>query len=276
MRQMSKDSRGFTVIEGFRQPTSIKLDFHPAGNLEPDGFPIDCRHHGPSQNVHGELALALIMAEERASALLLDRSQLGRQLHNDVLRSLAAVSRSYHNNRRVKSNVASRTVGDEDLVIEQIDRAALNLRRIIQQIESSRVTRFSLVSELRRLVHTYRPTSSMTIRLDVRQSAVEFLTQEEEHELLIVAREALSNCVRHAEASRATIALRTNRTKVALTISDDGKGFASPGRRTSGYGLANMTERMGKLGWQLHIQSEIGRGTIIRAEYLLEPILSAV
>ncbi|WP_455389179.1 sensor histidine kinase, partial [Petrachloros mirabilis] len=224
----------------------------------------------------GELALALIMAEERASALLLDRSRLGRQLHNDVLRSLSAVSLSYRNNRRVKSDAASRTVGHGDLLIAQIDRAALNLRQIIQQIESSRVTRFSLVSELRRLVDTYRSISSMTIRLHIRQSAVEFLTQEEEHELLVVAREALSNCVRHAEASRATIALRTRRTKVALTISDDGKGFASSDRRTSGYGLANITERVEKLGWQLHIQSEIGRGTLIRVEYLLEPILSAV
>lgn len=273
---MSKDRRGFKVIEGFRESSSSQSAFHHSDNWEVDPPPVDCPHHGPSQNIRGELVLALIMAEERASALLQDRSRLGRQLHNDVLRSLTAISLSCHKARRVESNGACKTVGHGDLPIEQIDRVALNLRRIIQQIESSRVTRFNLVSELRQLVGTYKSTSSTTIRLDIRQSAVEFLTQEEEHELLIVAREALSNCVRHADASRATISLRTCRTKVALTISDDGRGFASSDRRAVGYGLANMAERMGKLGWQLHIQSEVGRGTIIRAEYLLERILSAV
>jgi signal transduction histidine kinase len=91
-----------------------------------------------------------------------------------------------------------------------------------------------------------------------------------------VAREALSNCVRHAEASNATITLYSRRTRIGLTIGDDGKGFSPADRRSTGYGLTNMAACLEMLGWQLSIRSQIGRGTVITAEYVSEPILSAV
>ncbi|HLZ35398.1 MAG TPA: ATP-binding protein [Nitrospira sp.] len=275
---MSLDSRGFTIIEGFRQPAPMEPARHSPMNLNLESCQTstDTVRHVPAHKVQGDLALALIAAEERVGALLEDRSWLGRELQHCVLKSLNAISLGLRAGRRIKSTVSAGNAGPEDFLIRQIDQVARDLRRLILRLESGTVHRFSLASELRRLVATYRPLSPLAVSLDIRRSALECLTQEEAHELLTVAREALSNCVRHAEATAATITLRCRRTGIALTVCDDGKGFSLSDRPSVGYGLARMAARMEKLGWQLSIRSQIGRGTRIMAEYVPGPVLSAV
>ncbi len=94
--------------------------------------------------------------------------------------------------------------------------------------------------------------------------------------MLSIAREGLSNCVRHARATHATISICRRGDRIRLQISDDGRGFATGDGRPQGYGLANMTARAKKIGGTLRIQSEEGRGTDIIAEFSLEPILTPV
>jgi signal transduction histidine kinase len=272
---MSLDYRGFTIIEGLR-PSPMAPTRHFPNKQESCRTSTDSARQSPNQKVQGDLALALIAAEERVGALLEDRSWLGRELQRRVLGSLNAISLSLHADRHRKTKSVAGNTGSADLVTKQIDQAARDLRRLILRLESGTMHRFSLAAELRRLVATYKSVSPLAVTLDIRQSALECLTQEESHELLTIAREALSNCVRHAEASRATITLCSRQTGIALTIGDDGKGFSVPDRSSTGFGLTNMAERLEKLGWQLSIRSQIGRGTLVSAEYVSGPILSAV
>ncbi len=272
---MSQDCRGFTIIEGFRH-SPMEPARHSSSHRGPCQTSTDRPRRSRNQNVRGDLALALIAAEERVGALLEDRSWLGRELQRCVLRSLNAISLSLHEERRRKSRGVAGNARPGDLVTKQIVQTARDLRRLILRLESGTMHRFSLAVELRRLVATYKPVSPLAVTLDIRPGALECLTQEEAHVLLTVAREALSNCVRHAEASNATITLYSRRTRIGLTIGDDGKGFSPADRRSTGYGLTNMAACLEMLGWQLSIRSQIGRGTVITAEYVSEPILSAV
>lgn len=79
-----------------------------------------------------------------------------------------------------------------------------------------------------------------------------------------IAEEALSNSLKHAEADKIMIELQSlSRRRVALTITDNGKGFVkSPEDR--GMGLQNMKYRAGAIGGALKITSAPGKGTIIR------------
>lgn len=64
-----------------------------------------------------------------------------------------------------------------------------------------------------------------------------------------IVREAATNIVRHAQASKACIALATvAEGKVQLTIDDDGCGFTYDALRVSGHGIEGMRERVGLLG----------------------------
>ena len=79
-----------------------------------------------------------------------------------------------------------------------------------------------------------------------------------------IAEEALSNSIRHAEADKIRIELRSvSRRRVALTITDNGKGFIeSP--EGGGMGLQNMKYRVGAIGGVLKITSTPGKGTIVK------------
>ena len=78
-----------------------------------------------------------------------------------------------------------------------------------------------------------------------------------------VGREALTNVVRHAGASRATVVLQASAERLQLAISDDGSGM--PDRiRCGAAGLRSMRNRAEALGGELEIrQGDDGRGTVV-------------
>jgi len=84
-----------------------------------------------------------------------------------------------------------------------------------------------------------------------------------------VAQEALTNIIKHAEASRISIKLTKGYPDVILIIEDNGKGFdtsAELGLRDK-LGLAGMRERVSSIGGTLSIRSSPGKGTRIRATF---------
>jgi signal transduction histidine kinase len=147
---------------------------------------------------------------------------------------------------------------------------------MIRELESGTVQEFDLSSELNTLRTTYEQTGRLRVKLDLQRTALEVLTNEEEREILNIAREALSNCARHAHASCATVSVRMRETRIRVTIQDDGVGFSTAVDHPCGYGLANMEARAKKLGGTLRVQSKTGGGTQVTAEFSLEPVLTPV
>ncbi|MBQ6737947.1 MAG: sensor histidine kinase, partial [Synergistaceae bacterium] len=89
--------------------------------------------------------------------------------------------------------------------------------------------------------------------------------------LLRIIQEAVSNAVRHGNATEVHIQLTKQDNVLILEISDNGEGFDSENinhetLRVEGHrGLASMTERMSLMGGKLSINSKIGEGTVIKA-----------
>jgi signal transduction histidine kinase len=106
----------------------------------------------------------------------------------------------------------------------------------------------------------------LRIHLEVDSSAEEILTGQEARELITIAREALNNCVRHAQATRIEIALRHYGSRVRLRIRDNGLGFDVVQGLAKGLGFAHMQDRVRRIGGHLDIESTIGGGTCITAE----------
>jgi signal transduction histidine kinase/streptogramin lyase len=88
------------------------------------------------------------------------------------------------------------------------------------------------------------------------------LPSDVRHHLFLVAKEALNNIVKHAGASEARLQLSFEDGRLEIVISDNGRGFGS--ERTLGNGLDNMRERAAACGGDATIQSDLGKGTIIR------------
>ena len=88
----------------------------------------------------------------------------------------------------------------------------------------------------------------------------------EEHKTCIyrITQEALTNCARHAHASRVQIGVTHDSGRILISIQDDGAGFDA--KRTRGLGLLGIAERIGNLGGVFEVESQVGRGTLLKAE----------
>ena len=216
---------------------------------------ISCLLRAQAEN---NLTAALTASERRLSALLHDRRRIGRELHDTVLQALYAIGLSLSQSHELRRGTPQAKP------------------RMILSVETDCVDPFRLVSELQALAETFERVSELRIRVEVDPVAEEILTGEEARELIAISREVLSNCVRHARATRIVIALRQMGSRVRLSIRDNGSGFEVDHGATKGVGFAQMEDRVRKIGGRLNIQSMVGRGTCITADIYLEPIFVTV
>ncbi|MFQ5737572.1 MAG: ATP-binding protein [Acidobacteriota bacterium] len=106
-------------------------------------------------------------------------------------------------------------------------------------------------------------------------SGIDRLPSPIEVTLYRLAQEAVSNVLRHAGASRASVVVLCRRDEVRLLIEDNGCGFqveAVQRKGTTSLGLTGMNERAGLCGGSCTIESEPGKGTTVRVSIPLEGI----
>jgi signal transduction histidine kinase len=82
-----------------------------------------------------------------------------------------------------------------------------------------------------------------------------------------IAQEALTNAVKHAQATRLGLRLSHDKESIVLEVSDDGLGFDPTGSYPGHLGLRSMRERAARLGGVLNVESAPGQGTRIRARF---------
>jgi len=84
-----------------------------------------------------------------------------------------------------------------------------------------------------------------------------------------VLQEALTNVVKHAQASQVWVELNVEEEVVTLTVQDNGIGFREETSPSSGIGLTGLQERITLAGGKLSISSTPRRGTILSAQFPL-------
>jgi len=88
------------------------------------------------------------------------------------------------------------------------------------------------------------------------------LPPEIEASAYFIAAEALTNVVKHAQATSAAVTATADAGTLAIEVRDDGIGGADP----RGHGLLGIGDRVAALGGRLRIDSPRGAGTIVAAE----------
>ena len=242
-----------------------------------DGMPTDGEESVTClrEEVGSSLVSGLKASEQRLSALLHDRSRIGRELHDSVLQALYAIRLTLEQNSGMHPGGPEAGPYTHNQAAGQLNMLIQDIQQMILSMESDPMESFSLVFELQALVQAIEEVSEVRIRVEINPTAEEILTGEEARELVVIAREALSNSVQHARATRIVIALRHLGTRVQLRIRDNGTGFDGGLGSEKGAGFARMEERMRKIGGRLNVQST-GRGTYITAQIHLEPILTVL
>ena len=147
--------------------------------------------------------------------------------------------------------------------VERLNALIADIRGYITLLESEiPPTAPDLARDLGFIMRTLVPQGMETV-LNVRAPAIHELSSREIEDLLFIAREAISNAVRHGEPSRVGIDLRQSEVETAMAIQDNGKGFEKAQVRT-GLGTISMRTRAERLGATLSVISIPGMGTTIR------------
>ncbi len=229
-------------------------------------------------------------------------------VHSALLRfSQAAVERDNLRNRYVRDVVQAQEQERMDMAREIHDGALQDVTALLQQIhmiaddenKTSRLKRSEIIAktvvkELRAFCDELAPpwmdlglNEAITELAERLSQAYDIIIMtdydkgtdgaEIENDkilsLLRIIQEAVSNAVRHGEASEVDIQLRLEDGVLTLEISDNGKGFDSGNinhetLRVEGHrGLASMKERMSLMSGTLRIDSAIGEGTKITASF---------
>jgi signal transduction histidine kinase len=110
-----------------------------------------------------------------------------------------------------------------------------------------------------RLAETFREQTGLRVDLET-QLGEERLPGEVETALYRIVQEALTNIVKHAEASRVSILLTRKDGNALAVVEDDGLGFDPGAARDEGLGLVGMRERVGLVGGRLRIESSTDAG----------------
>jgi len=91
-------------------------------------------------------------------------------------------------------------------------------------------------------------------------------------QLLRIVQEALTNVLKHAQASRVTVRLRADALAIEIAVSDDGRGLGHP-KPPEGRGLANMRSRAARIGAHFAIADQ-HPGVLVSVKYRPDPALS--
>jgi signal transduction histidine kinase len=99
----------------------------------------------------------------------------------------------------------------------------------------------------------------------VEREAAEQVPPASRSDLLLIAREAVSNAIRHAGASRIMVRLFKEEPKIRLEVDDDGRGLRNKPNDT-GVGILTMTRRASRIGATLKLDSTPQSGTLVRVD----------
>jgi signal transduction histidine kinase len=120
-----------------------------------------------------------------------------------------------------------------------------------------------LVAAIRWQGEQFEAKSGIACRYDIRLEDVD-LNRQQSTDMFRVFQEAMTNILRHAQATRVDISLKKEDNEIVLTIRDDGRGITADeksGRQS--LGLLGMRERVSLIGGAIDITGAAGKGTVI-------------
>jgi signal transduction histidine kinase len=182
--------------------------------------------------------------------------RFSHELHDELGQSLTAVRT---NLGALKDNGNdSRRLGD---CLALVDESIGNVRQMSQLLRPIILDDFGLEAGLRWLADGFQTRTGIAVTMTSKFSGR--LPDETETHLFRIAQEALTNVARHAQATHVEITLEGRPGGIALTISDNGKGFGPDQPAGAGLGMIGMRARARSAGGDVAIQSKPGHGVVI-------------
>jgi len=206
---------------------------------------------------------ALRRSEQAVRQAFEDRERLSQDLHDNLLQSLYAVGMGLELTRQRIQRISRTNAKRLEQSVGQLNNVIREVRTFISHVQPPMVLEQTVGDALRTLAGSFMATGAGVISVSVDDEISLRFSAEQRTHLLAIAKEALSNSIRHTKADRRMVTLRRQGNKIRLQVIDNGRGFLPSRRQTQGMGLQNMRARARKLRGRIAITSVLTQGTTV-------------
>jgi signal transduction histidine kinase len=202
-----------------------------------------------------------------------EKSALSRELH-DELGGLLVAARMDVSWLQQRLPTSDQAIEQRFKRIHEYLSAGVDLkRRVVEELRPTLLDNMGLFAALRWQFKETCRRSGLRCSEQIPEAEMKF-HPDAAIGVFRVAQEAMTNILKHAEASSADLTIEINENTLSLQISDDGKGFAANRLQTgTSHGLTAMRHRITALGGTWEIQSLSPAGTMVTALIPLERML---
>ena len=190
------------------------------------------------------------------------RQRIASDLHDDIGSNLSSIA--------LLAELGKTEVEEPDLVIEELtdikktaDKTIESMRDIVWLIRPGEETWAQMLTRFRETAAKLLRAHDYTFNVTGSSSDVR-LPLEFKRDLFLIYKESLNNIVRHAKAEKVSIEIDCRRSRLEVTIEDDGIGFNNLDHEfREGNGLRNLRMRAQAIGANLKVRSALTEGTRI-------------
>ena len=192
-----------------------------------------------------------------------ERRRIARELHDELGQLLTGVKLDFSAAiRRLKEVKPPGDVIDRiQSALGQIDIAIAMVRRIATDLRPAQLDHHDLGGAIEHEARRLAARTGLKIRVAARVRAP--VDGQRATAAFRIFQEALTNAVRHGQATTIAARVSTLRGTLSLCIRDDGVGLPADAAASGSLGLLGMHERARSVGGRLRISSREGRGTTI-------------
>jgi signal transduction histidine kinase/ligand-binding sensor domain-containing protein len=190
-----------------------------------------------------------------------ERNRIAREMHDTVIQGCTATSMLLEAAAMSPTTSTAMLTSAKQQIGKTIDEARDAVWNLRQEIDGH-----TLTPNLRKLLAQYSNSVNAACVFQV-EGREPLMSAGVAHQVLMTAREALSNAVTHSMATRIDLTIKCSFSELSIIVSDNGCGFDEHlinSGRDHHYGLRGMRERIENLGGRFSLASTNGRGTRIQ------------
>jgi len=194
-----------------------------------------------------------------------EKIRLGRDLHDGIIQSLYAAGLTLESVRAIVKSNPDEAERRLEQTRANLNDAIRDVRAYISGLTPEKLRRAGFAHGLSAMLSELQSGRAAQFEINIDDDAAALLTPDQSIEALQIAREAVSNALRHGHATVISLRMHRSEREVCLLVQDNGAGFNASRQRDGGHGLGNMRARAERLGATLQVTSQPGAGARVLA-----------
>ncbi|AKP67827.1 sensor histidine kinase [Companilactobacillus ginsenosidimutans] len=198
-----------------------------------------------------------------------ERKRISEDLHDSVAQSVYS---SIMTLNRMKTGDS-----EKDKMISQVQeqlRGTLSdIKSLAVDVRPAVLDNFGLTAAIHALIKRMQPSTDIELDFIDKSDDLSILSDDVQTTLYRIVQEAMTNAIKHSNGTTIVVMLVSHKNKISLEVMDDGEGFNMYTKKSyngSSLGMINMNERVKSLNGYFLVDTKIGEGTTITAEFPYE------